>query len=161
MGAAGPLAKNQATKQGHHTPVTVQVVDEPAVIPAPPKGLKQEVKDIWERMWMSPLGRAWSSDMDGPLIERYARTLHNWMNAQRQLANMESVITIGSQGQPVLHPLTTYINQLEQTLGRIEKELGMTPMSRARLGLTIAETELTAAQLNQTIKSRIGQGVKK
>lgn len=158
MAGTGPIPKPDAQRVSERERVTVAVREGfPLVKPEPPKGLKAEVKNVWTRLWESPLARVWDPVMDGPLVERYAWTLHHWLNAQRQLKRLDDVVTIGSTGQPVLHPITTYVNTLEQRLAQIEKELGMTPMSRARLGLTIAETELTAAQLNANIKSRIGR----
>ncbi len=159
MGVSGPIAKPEEDRQGRHSPIAVATRDDsdPEVIPEPPKGVKAEVKELWSRLWQTPVGRAWDPDMDGPLLERYARTLHRWINANRDVAALESVVTYGSTGQLVLHPITKYIQDLETQLMRMEDKLGLSPMARARLGLTIAEGELTAAQLNDMVKSKRDQ----
>lgn len=155
MGSRGALAKPDDQRQGRNKPLQVPTRDKNLpLIPDPPKGVKQEVKDLWTRLWQTPVGRAWDPDMDGPLLLRYAKTFHHWLNAQRDLANLDGVVTQGSQGQPVIHPITQYISQLEQRMAQMEDKLGLSPMARARLGLTIAEGELTAAQLSDMVKNR-------
>lgn len=154
MGSRGPVAKPEDERQGRNDPVQVAVREKGLPIPVPPPELKPIVIELWNRLWSSPVGRVWDPDMDASMVERYARNLHHWHNAQDDLAILEDVISHGSQGQPVLHPLTQYIVQLEQRLGQMEDKLGLSPMSRARLGLTIAEGELTAAQLNEMVRSK-------
>jgi P27 family predicted phage terminase small subunit len=60
-------------------------------------------------------------------------------------------IVDGSMGQPTLNPLAKYIQDLQGQLARLEAQLGIGPMSRLRLGLTLAEGRMTADKLNEQL----------
>lgn len=60
-------------------------------------------------------------------------------------------ISTGSTGQLVIHPLASYLSQLQTTMKACETELGLTPMSRVRLGIAIGEQKLTAMELNRRL----------
>lgn len=104
---------------------------------------------LWQQLWTSGVSRAWDPAVDSIVVERYLHALRRWIDAQDELDLLSSPITIGSQGQPVVHPITKVVDQLENRLAQLEKELGLTPMARARLGLTLGSAQLTAEQINK------------
>jgi len=136
-GSRGPLDKD----------TTLPVLrDSTVAIPEAPAGVDVA---MWQQLWSSSVSRAWDVAVDGIVVERYLDTFRRWTAAKEQLERLNSPITMGSQGQPVLHPITRYIDSLESRLAQLEKELGLTPMARARLGLTIGTAQLTAEQINR------------
>jgi P27 family predicted phage terminase small subunit len=57
----------------------------------------------------------------------------------------EGLMTIGSTGQPVVHPAMRYVESTEKELRAIETSMGFSPESRMRLGLVAAEARKIAA----------------
>ena len=47
--------------------------------------------------------------------------------------------------------LAKLIKQLETEIGKCEQQLGLTPMSRLKLGLTAGQARLTAEMLNRSL----------
>ena len=48
-------------------------------------------------------------------------------------------MTVGSTGQPVVHPAIRMVDVIEGRLPNLEASLGLTPESRLRLGITAVE----------------------
>lgn len=57
----------------------------------------------------------------------------------------------GSTGQVTLNPLISYMKVLLGIVERTAKEFGMSPVSREKLGLTIGQSKVTAATLNDDL----------
>ena len=51
----------------------------------------------------------------------------------------EGLMTVGSTGQPVVHPAIRMVDTIEGRLPNLEASLGLTPESRLRLGITAVE----------------------
>ena len=157
-GSRGPISKPAMEKQLRRTRnedsdmMTLPAKAQPAVIakPEPPKGLRKRSKELWNEIWESPVSIAWDTTMDLAAVERYVTYFDEWLVAQRDLRG-GGFRTTGSQGQDVLDPSVQYVRQLESQMNKLETQLGLTPMARARLGLTLEETKLTAAQANRAM----------
>ncbi len=121
-------------------------------IPPAPKGISRRTRTLWVALWQSSLASALDWQVDRFALIRWARLIDRWYQIERQLEKADTVVT-GSQGQDVLNPLSSELHRLDGMVAKVEKELGLTPMSRARLGLTQLEGALTAAQLNAMISS--------
>lgn len=119
------------------------------VIPVPPPDLLKASKDRWESYWRSAVSSAVDLNADRGLLERWIRSVDEWYRAYRDFRKART--TEGSTGQLVLSPLAKLISQLESEIGRCERELGLTPMSRIKLGLTAVQARLTAEQLNRSL----------
>jgi P27 family predicted phage terminase small subunit len=149
MGKRGPLAKPADRAQGHRRRELsiVGAEEAPTIkVPRPPKGLAVDVRKAWAAYWRSPMARL-AQDVDRPAITRLFRL---YDQHERAMAALQVALVVkGSQGQVRVNPVADYVSKLEVQILRLENELGLTPMSRARLGLTIAQGQLTVEELNR------------
>lgn len=155
MGERGPIGKSPDDKQGRHKPRVIQLFDKQELeVPAPPDGLLPRVDNLWASYFKSIVARAIDYNADQGLLRRWILSVDQWeraLDVLRDPDNDTGITDYGSQGQIVIHPLVKFLQQTENQITKYEKELGLTPMSRARLGLTIAEGELTAQQINKLV----------
>ena len=119
-------------------------------IPPAPKGISRRTRTLWEALWTSTLAGALDWQVDRFALTRWAFLVDRWYQIYKELDKADTVIA-GSQGQDVLHPLSAELARLDGMVSKVEKDLGLNPMARARLGLTQLEGALTAAQLNAMI----------
>ncbi len=150
-----PIPKPKETRQrwAKRQEVGLIKVDPTAkvVIPKAPKGLLKASRDRWESYWLSPVSKAVDIGADGGRLERWIRAVDEWHRVGETFR--ASRVVKGSMGQPVLNPLATYMATLESTIARAEQELGLTPMSRAKLGIVIGQEALTVEALNRSLSS--------
>ncbi|MGH7337306.1 MAG: phage terminase small subunit P27 family [Myxococcota bacterium] len=118
----------------------------PVKVPRPPKGLATEVRRAWAAYWRSPMATL-AQEVDRPAITRLFRLYDQHERAMAAL--VVALVVKGSQGQLRVNPVADYVAKLDTQILRLENELGLTPMSRARLGLTIAQGQLTVEELNR------------
>ncbi len=116
--------------------------------PAPPDLLKASV-DRWEAYWRSAVSSAVDLNADRGLLERWIRSVDEWYRAYRDFRKART--TEGSTGQLVLSPLAKWIKQLETEIGKCEQQMGLTPMSRVKLGIAAGQARLTADMLNKSL----------
>lgn len=142
------MAKPADRAQGHrgHELTLVQGDNAPVKVPRPPKGLAPEVRRAWAAYWRSPMATL-AQEVDRPAIARLFRLYDQHERAMAAL-NVALVVK-GSQGQLRVNPVADYVSKLDTQILRLENEFGLTPMSRARLGLTIAQGQLTVEELNR------------
>jgi P27 family predicted phage terminase small subunit len=157
MGKRGPLAKPAERAQGHRRRELSLINSDgpPAIkVPRPPKGLAPEVRRAWSAYWRSPMAGL-AQDVDRPAITRLFRL---YDQHERAMAALQMALVVkGSQGQVRVNPVADYVAKLETHILRLENELGLTPMARARLGLTLAQGQLTVEELNR-VASEHGRG---
>ena len=55
----------------------------------------------------------------------------------------QTLVVRGSKDQLRLNPVADLVTKLETIILRLETELGLTPMSRARLGIATGQAQLT------------------
>ena len=138
----------QEGRQRTPSAVHVDLRPEPLDAPDPPEGLLDITVSRWDVYFASDLARA-ISDVDFPVIGRLFCYYDEWERISRDLRARDSLIDIGSAGQERLHPLARRLTDLEAVISRLEGELGVTPMARARLGITIGAAALTWEQVNR------------
>ena len=141
MGERGPLASNVTPIPMADSPLTA------IEVPDPPKGLLKRTYDVWEQYWQSTVSRTIQIESDLPVVLRWIGYVDEWHRAMRTIKTTGHTVE-GSQDQPVLSPTAHYISKLETMIGRLEAHLGLTPLARARLGLSNAEGKMAVAQLN-------------
>lgn len=126
---------------------TINVVlgDAPDAVPEPPQPLKAKARQVWEAFWRSPVAAALDPASDGFIVARWIAYVDEWYTIQRTLRK-EGLMTTGSQGQPVLHPLAKHRQALETAIAAIEKQLGLTPQARAQLGISINAYKRSSAE---------------
>jgi phage terminase small subunit len=128
----------------------VELAAEAAVVPGAPAGLGREAVETWHAFFLSDAARAVRVESDLPRLVRWIVAVDEWHRVSKTFRRKRLVA--GSMGQPVLNPLAAYLRQLESTIAAAETEYGMTPLSRMKLGLTAAQGQLTAAQLNSMLR---------
>jgi len=157
VGERGPLPREGAQRRGgvgsDSGLVKIDSSSEVVEVPEPPEGLKPQSVAIWEGFFRSGVARVVDIGSDMGVLRRWIQAVDEY-ETHLAVLKEEGPTVIGSAGTPVLSPTARYVAQLEGQIGRLEKELGLTPMARARLGLAIAEAELTAEQINAMAASR-------
>jgi P27 family predicted phage terminase small subunit len=142
VGERGPIGRGQ----GHRTRrlVALRSGGPAGTAPAPPPGWLKATRQAWDAYWRSDVARA-VAEVDLAAVERYFAYLDEWRRAMRGYRAQR--LTRGSTGQVVVHPLAGQVARLETMLARLERELGLTPMARARLGVTIGEAARSLEEL--------------
>lgn len=141
-------------KKGHPQRPQLAAVDSAgagaaSIAPDPPKGIKAAAKRRWAAYWASPVARAVDLGADLYVVERWIRLVDE-LETVYPVFKRERVVD-GSMGQPTLNPLAKYIQDLQGQMAKLEAQLGIGPMSRLRLGLTLAEGRMTADKLNEQL----------
>ncbi|MER5258544.1 phage terminase small subunit P27 family [Streptomyces sp. NPDC002855] len=111
--------------------------------PRVPSHLKAVGRDVWRAVWSAGSG-AYSPDTDRNIILRYAE-LHDRRAALLAAVDEDGLMTVGSTGQPAVHPAMRYVESTERELRAIETVIGFTPEARMRLGIVAAEARRVAA----------------
>jgi P27 family predicted phage terminase small subunit len=62
------------------------------------------------------------------------------------------LLSSGSRGQPTINPLISLTLKLEEKILKLEQELGLTPLSRQRLGISVSENAMGFKQLQQLLQ---------
>jgi P27 family predicted phage terminase small subunit len=88
-------------------------------------------------------------DADRYRLERWITTVDEYERISA--AFKQTRIVKGSTGQPVLNPLSQYLQQLLAEINKAEAELGLTPLARMRLGIAYGEAKLTALELSRAV----------
>ena len=109
------------------------------------------MRRAWRDFWQSPVAQAVDRRADMPALMMWAHALNEWHTVIPVFEGQR--VVAGSQGQPVLNPLNTYLREQAELIQHYEQHFGMTPRARAQLGLTIGAAKLTAQELNR----RLGQ----
>ena len=150
MPRAGDRASRHLVARPDRGPVQDLVTPEQTPTPDPPAGLDGEALAWWSAYWGSPLATV-TSPSDVMLVRRYAVLLSEWSVSMGEFQR-ERVVE-GSTGQPRLHPLSTWISTREAAMQGIEDRLGLSPLSRVRLGIALGEAARTIQDLNAAYRS--------
>lgn len=117
-----------------------------AEFPEAPREFLNVTKIQWEAYWHSPLAEVVEVGTDLPAIHRYFWLLDEMERSRREFRKERLVE--GSKGQPVMNPLAKQINAMASEARQLEDRLGLTPKSRAHLGVTLGEARKSLADLN-------------
>ncbi len=152
MGKRGKVPRGKRAESDRNPPaMIVQLRDEPASAPPPPD-VDPAVVEAWNAYMAADVAKV-LDEVDLPLLRRWAHAYDQWLTTSAAVKAHGPYVQ-GSMGQPVLSPEVKYLKGLEADIQKYETELGMTPMARARLGLTVAEVGLTVAELNEMASRR-------
>lgn len=117
------------------TSIDVEVLPactDPAIVPAPPPGLPADVAGEWAALWASPIA-ATIATTDLPALRRLYR-LRSQHHQLLELAG-EALLSLGSQGQVVLHPALKAAKELEPAICALEDRFGLSLRARQSLGI--------------------------
>jgi hypothetical protein len=99
----------------------------------------------WEMAWTDPVHDAWTP-ADGPILVRY---IEHWERAQKAARRADrKPVVLGSVGQPAEHPSYSTMARSISVVERCEQLLGLGALNREKLGLTIADRQISLADLN-------------
>jgi P27 family predicted phage terminase small subunit len=147
MGRRGPVGNDQGHRK--HAPRTVISIvpqgPKAPRIPAANKAWSPAIRSQWRALWKDPLSGSFAAT-DMPALHRLFWMRDRWLRAM--ILTEESITVKGSVGQIRLHPLADYCSKLAADIIRLETELGLTPMARARLGITIGEAMDSLDEIN-------------
>lgn len=144
----GKLPKPDGERQGRakrKSGLVIAFSQRTVDVPAAPSGLLVATRREWDSYWASHVSNA-TIDADMPAVERLFMLRDEWRRCFR--VYREHRLVEGSKGQARINPLADQAHRLEQAISKLEAELGLTPLARARLGLTMGEAQLTLDQLN-------------
>jgi P27 family predicted phage terminase small subunit len=108
------------------------------VKPEPPGHLSEVGLEVWDLVW--DYGAKVYQPADAILITRYAELQDRRAQMLRTL-EQDGYFTVGSQGQLAQHPAARILSDVEAKLVPLEDRLGLSPESRARLGIVTVEAE--------------------
>jgi P27 family predicted phage terminase small subunit len=146
MGRRGPVGNDQGHRK--HAPRTVISIVPRVKTPAVPRAdgaWLPKTRGMWREFWRDPLSAS-IAPTDIPVLRRLFRLRDRWERAMD--ATEVEIVVRGSEGQVRVHPLADYCSKLEAAMIRLETELGLTPMARARLGITIGEALDSLDEIN-------------
>lgn len=105
----------------------------------PPVGLTKDAREAW-KLAIACAPKGILTALDATVLERWARNYALYRKIAKQLDHEEMVV-FGEKGAS-LNPLFTGLVKIQQVLAGCEKELGFTPVSRARVKADINEEEV-------------------
>ena len=131
--------KPTESRRGHAstTPTLTRSTDL-VLTPDPPESLDSKGVELWNTVWS--LGNGLYKETDYWVIERWA-DMQSRRHHLLSVIKSEGMMTVGSTGQPVVHPALKMVDAIEGRLPNLEAVLALTPESRARLGLQAIETQ--------------------
>jgi len=158
--ARGRLRKPQGRAQGHRRHVgedervapglEVVVSRGGPVVPLPPPGLLVKTRQRWVKFWRSELARIVDEERDEAALERLF-TLYDERERAYQ-AYRKNRLLKGSTKQWVVNPLWRHATAtLDPEIRQLEDRFGLTPRSRAQLGLAIGGLKKTLDDLNREL----------
>lgn len=105
----------------------------------PPVGLTKDAREAWQlAITCAPIGVL--TALDATVLERWARNYATYRKIAKQLDHDEIVMT--TESGVMLNPLFNALVKIQQVLSACEKELGFTPVSRARVKADVKEEEV-------------------
>jgi P27 family predicted phage terminase small subunit len=101
---------------------------------------------MWAAFWRSPIAEVVIPAMDLPAVYRLFTLYDERERAYR--AWRKQRLVRGSKGQLVLNPLAAQMNKMDTAIRQLEDRFGLTPKSRAQLGVTFTVAQESSADLN-------------
>jgi P27 family predicted phage terminase small subunit len=121
------------------------IVDIIGVAPPLPAKLCQQAVDAWHSYWGDVLSGVMRQS-DAPLVLRWVQNLDRYHRLIAE-ADREPMVS-GSTGQPRSNPVYDLAFKIEASIKDDEKQLGIGPLNRLRLGVALSEGAKSLADLN-------------
>ena len=125
---------------GHRRPEGLHLValdPERYRAPALPSDYHPAARKAWAEYWTSPVAVSVDARSDVSALETWAWAKSEWHELIEEQAGAAHLATL------------KYLTGIIQ---RAEIEFGMTPLARARLGVTVGQAKLTAQELNKRLE---------
>jgi len=154
MSKRGRIPKQAELKTGHREN-NIQVLHGGAEF-TKPKAKAQwltNTRRYWTNYWNSELAST-AQQVDLPAFYRLFQYYDQVERANRIILKNgnKGLLSVGSQGQPKINPLIDLTTKLETSILKLEQELGLTPLSRQRLGIAFGENAMGIKQLQDFLK---------
>ncbi len=116
------------------------------IFPRPPEHLNDEEKEKWKLMVreLHPLGLITAIDKDA--LAMYCVIFTRWRKAENLVREKGEIIKTAA-GNIIQNPYLSIANRALEQLGRIGAEFGMTPSSRSRVKVEVANSEHELEQM--------------
>ena len=154
MGKRGRIPKEKNKLTGHRDS-TLSVLQGGKAFETPKANSRwlTKTRNYWKQYWDSELAST-AQQVDFPAFYRLFQYYDEVERANRTIQNMGNggLIDVGSKGQPVVNPLIILTLKLEEKILKLEQELGLTPLSRQRLGISFSENAMGFRQLQQLLQ---------
>lgn len=143
MGSSGPIAKRTGRQRNQRPTGDARLARflEPEDVEPSPRWLAP-TREAWVDYLASPIVSV-VDPIDVPALRRlfdaydlYGRLWWRWMHLLDEEGD-GALLGEGSGGQAVVHPLLASLRTVEQTMKELETRFGITPQSRARLGIDL------------------------
>lgn len=155
MGKRGRLPKQKEKLVGHRDN-SLTVIDGKGGIekPLPNSKWTTSTKRYWDEYWSSEISSA-TQMVDLPALYRLFQFYDEVERANKTIARQGNagLLSTGSKGQATINPLITLTMKLEEKILKLEQELGLTPLSRQRLGIAYGENQMGFHQLQQLLQA--------
>ncbi|TDH48877.1 hypothetical protein E2F47_22185 [Mycobacterium eburneum] len=150
----GP-AKKPAAKRQNRVTNDVGAVGAPGMAPMMPRGLCRQAQSAWTAYWRDALSGTMRKS-DATLVLRWVKNLDRY---HRLLgAADKSPVVEGSTGQPRTNPIYDLALKVEASIKDDEKQLGIGPLNRLRLGMVLTESAKSLADLNAEAEEEDAEG---
>lgn len=107
----------------------------------PPIGLTKDAREAWSlAVQCAPDGVL--TALDFTVLERWARNYALYRKIAKKLDSEDVVIEDFEGGLPTLNPRFNALVKIQQVISACEKELGFTPVSRARVPAKAKEQDV-------------------
>ena len=116
-------------------------------VPDTPRGLSPRSQESWVRLWSSPIARVMLPQLDGETVEMLLR-LRDERDIEMRMGRRQRVV-MGSQGQPVVHPLIAHAIVIQKEIRNLEDRLGLNPTARLRLGILLGDATRSIGDVNE------------
>ncbi len=143
----GPPPKAAARRQRSHRDMGTDIgaPQRPGRPPTMPAGLCRQAQTAWTAYWKDAVSGVMRSS-DTALVQRWVRNVDRYYRLVAE-ADREPVVG-GSMGQPRGNPIYQLALKIEDSIREAEKQLGIGPLNRLRLGVALTESAKSLADLN-------------
>jgi P27 family predicted phage terminase small subunit len=131
-------------------PAPVTILPAATKVPAP-EYLCATGRRHWDRVWKA--AGLWLSESDIGALERYCQ-LADWRDVMLETVVEEGFTVRGSTGQPTAHPLLARVEAANSEMRALEATLGLTPVSRAQLGVAEVQRQSKLTEMMRRQRER-------
>ena len=148
MGERGPTPIPHARRRNKRLSTGKTI---PVAAPEMPDDMDGEAAAEWERIVPDIEAMGLLATLDRGVLIRYCRGWATWLDIDQKIRDTSLLVKgIGTSAGLVRNPLWMMRQDVENTLGALEKQLGLTPAARLRAGVKHEEPEASDSKARIT-----------
>ena len=148
MGSRGPVPIPHARRRNKRLSTGKTI---PVAAPEMPDDMDGEAAAEWERIVPDIEAMGLLATLDRGVLIRYCRGWATWLDLDEKIRATSLLVQgIGTSAGLVRNPLWMMRQDVENTLGALEKQLGLTPAARLRAGVKHEEQEASDSKARIT-----------